>query len=129
MRGTVSTACLTLQAMVRDVWASGSTIAAICQATGVTKDQLIRLRKVLELPARHDRSQRAKPPRERDPTPREIAKRSAEIRAKWDERTEQLRCHYKVQQFNVPVIRLEDSGLPPEFRDKLGGVSDLLEDG
>ena len=41
MRGTVSTACLTLQAMVRDVWASGSTIAAICQATGVTKDQLI----------------------------------------------------------------------------------------
>ena len=128
MRGTVSTACLTLQSMVTDVWASGSTIASICQATGITKDQLIRLRKTLGLPPRNDCSKRAKPPRHRDPTPNEIAKRSAEIRATWDARTEQLRSHFKVQPFSVPVIRLEDSGLPPEFRDKLGGVSDLLEE-
>jgi hypothetical protein len=41
---------------------------------------LIRLRGVLDLPLRLDRSKRAKPPRHRDPTPEEIAAACAEIR-------------------------------------------------
>jgi hypothetical protein len=82
MPGTVSTACKAFQATLRSVWASGSTYSEMTLFLGVTKDQLFRLRDKLQLPLRLDRSQRKKPPRQRDPTPREIAKACAEIRAK-----------------------------------------------
>ena len=82
MPGTVSTACKTFQATLRSVWASGSTYSEMTLFLGVTKDQLFRLRDRLQLPLRLDRSKRKKPPRQRDPTPREIAKACAEIRAK-----------------------------------------------
>lgn len=49
---------------------------------GISRDQIIRLRDRLSLPLRLDRSQRKKGPRHGDPTPDEIAKRCAEIRAK-----------------------------------------------
>jgi len=80
MAGTVSTASKQFQAALRDVWASGSAMADITAYLGITKDQLIRLRGVLKLPLRLDRSKRAKPPRHRDPTPEEIAAACAEIR-------------------------------------------------
>jgi|APCry1669188879_1035177.scaffolds.fasta_scaffold44844_2 hypothetical protein len=82
MKGTVSTACHQLQQSLRSCWASGSTIADIVDFLGITKDQVIRLRGVLALPLRLDRSKRAKPPRHRDPTPGEIARACAELRAK-----------------------------------------------
>jgi len=82
MRGTVSTACQQLQESLKSCWASGSTIADIVGFLGITKDQVIRLRGVLELPLRLDRAKRAKPPRHRDPTPEEIARSCAELRAK-----------------------------------------------
>jgi hypothetical protein len=82
MPGTVSTACKQFQTALRDVWASGSAMADITAFLGITKDQLIRLRGVLELPLRLDRSKRAKPPRYKDPTPQEIAAACAEIRRK-----------------------------------------------
>jgi hypothetical protein len=82
MPSTVSTACSKFQATLRSVWASGSAMADITAYLGITKDQLIRLRGVLELPLRLDRSKRCKPPRHRDPTPAEIAAACAEIRRK-----------------------------------------------
>lgn len=82
MPGTVSTACKTLQAALRRVWSSGSTYAEITFALGVTRDQVIRLRDRLNLPLRLDRSLRKKGPRHADPTPDEIAKACAEIRAR-----------------------------------------------
>ena len=82
MPGTVSTACKAFQASLRHVWASGSTYTEMTLFLGVTKDQLFRLRDRLKLPLRLDRSKRQKPPRQRDPTPEEIAQRCAEIRSK-----------------------------------------------
>jgi len=82
MPGTVSTACKTFQATLRRVWASGSTYSEMTLFLSVSKDQLFRLRDRLTLPLRLDRSKRKKPPRQRDPTPQEIAARCAEIRAR-----------------------------------------------
>jgi len=81
MRRTVSTACSTFQATLRHVWASGSTYAEMTAFLGVTRDQIIRLRDRLPLPLRLDRSKRKKGPRHGDPTPEEIRRRCAEIRA------------------------------------------------
>ena len=82
MPGTVSTASRQFQHTLREVWASGSAMADITAFLGITKDQLIRLRGVLELPLRLDRSKRVKPPRHKDPTPEAIAAACAEIRRK-----------------------------------------------
>ena len=59
-------------------WESPMPMAAICTHHSITKDQLIRLRDFHELPKRHDRSRRYKPPR--DPGPddaEELASRSS----------------------------------------------------
>ncbi len=82
MPGTASTACKQFQQSLRNVWASGSAMADITAFLGITKDQLIRLRGVLDLPLRLDRSKRVKPPRYKDPSPAEIAAACAEIRRK-----------------------------------------------
>lgn len=123
-------------------WASGLPIVRLCERYTITKDQFVRLRDVWELPHRDDRSKRYKPPREKPPPPAEeaasqaglglaptIAARAAVVQEKWDARTRELRAVIKFHAFAVPVINLEDSGLPKSMRDKLGGVSDLLEDG
>jgi hypothetical protein len=80
--GTVSTACQTLQATLRSIWATGSTYAEMTMFLGVSRDQITRLRDRLGLPVRHDRSQRKKGKRHADPTPQEIAARAAEMRAR-----------------------------------------------
>lgn len=80
--GTVSTACQTLQATLRQIWATGSTYAEMTMFLGVSRDQITRLRDRLGLPVRHDRSKRKKGKRHADPTPKEIFARTAEMRAK-----------------------------------------------
>ena len=80
--GTVSTACQTLQATLKSIWATGSTYAEMTMFLGVSRDQITRLRDRLGLPVRHDRSQRKKGKRHADPTPEEISARAAEMRAK-----------------------------------------------
>ena len=80
--GTVSTACQTLQATLRSIWASGSTYSEMTLFLGVSKDQLFRLRDRLELPLRLDRAKRQKPARQKDPTPHELAQRCREARAR-----------------------------------------------
>jgi len=82
MRRTVSTACKSFQALLTNVWASGSTYAEMTSFLGVSRDQIIRLRDRLHLPLRLDRSKRKKGPRHGDPTPAEIRQRCAVLRAK-----------------------------------------------
>ena len=65
-------------AVLRIQWDSQIPMAAICTHWTISKDQLVRLRDVLPLPKRMDRSLRYKPPR--DPGPddaEELASRSS----------------------------------------------------
>lgn len=86
-------------------WDSHSAMAAICTHWSITKDQLIRLKSVVPLAPRHDRRLRFKPKRSeyRDPTPQEIVERSAEVRLRWDARTEHERRVVKAQPFQLRV--------------------------
>ena len=59
-------------AVLRVQWDSQMPMAAICTHWTIAKDQLIRLRDVFELPKRHDRSLRYKPPRPGKIPPEEI---------------------------------------------------------
>lgn len=107
--GTVSTACQTLQATLRSIWATGSTYAEMTMFLGVSRDQITRLRDRLGLPVRHDRSQRKKGKRHADPTPKEIAARAAEMRAKHmaNRRAEPPRTYRTVTE--TVIFRIERS--------------------
>jgi hypothetical protein len=87
---STNTAAATVQTLIREVWASGSTIAQLTEFVGITKDQFIRLRAVLELPLRLDRSKRAKPPPQRLSW-KTVEARKREIQAGWDAETEYQR--------------------------------------
>ena len=108
MRRTVSTACKSFQALLQNVWASGSTYAEMTSFLGVSRDQIIRLRDHWHLSKRLDRSLRYKPRRQRDPTPREIAQACREIQAGWDDRTREDRCVYKRQPVQLRPIDMTD---------------------
>jgi len=115
-----NTATIDLQTL-RIQWASHSSMFSICTHWTITKDQLIRLKAVADLPPRHDRRFRFKPKRSemRDPTPTELEARKAAIRATWDEDTEQRRRGIKSEPYQMPEIELT-----PEAREyfyRLGG--------
>lgn len=90
MPGPTNTAASTTQALIREVWASGSTIAELTAFVGISKDQFIRLRAVLDLPLRLDRAKRAKPPPQKLSW-QTIEARKREVQAKWDADTEYAR--------------------------------------
>jgi hypothetical protein len=95
---------------LRVQWASHSSMAAIASYWTITKDQLVRLRDVHDLPRRHDRRLRFKPDRRefRDPSPQEIAQRCKEVQATWDDATEFARRVQKgLRPFQLRVIPLE----------------------
>lgn len=94
-------------ATLRIQWDSHSSMAAICTHWTISKDQLIRLRDVLPLPKRHDRSLRFKPKRAGnvDPTEDEIWNRLVfKIQAGWDEQTELNRRVTKPVEFRTPRV-------------------------
>jgi len=95
---------------LRVQWAAHSSMAAICSHWTITKDQLIRLKAVAELPPRHDRRFRFKPKRSevRDPTPREIVQACKEIQARWDDRTRHERSVIKTQSYTLRFLPLPD---------------------
>jgi hypothetical protein len=95
---------------LRVQWASHSSMFAICTHWTITKDQLIRLKTVAELPPRHDRRFRFKPKRSdtRDPTPEELIERAAAVRATWDDETEMRRRGVKPEAFHVREIAIPD---------------------
>lgn len=85
-------------AVLRIQWDSQIPMAAICTHWTISKDQLVRLRDVLPLPKRMDRSLRYKPPRDPGPNDAEelasksslslapqIAERVTSVQAMWSE--------------------------------------------
>jgi hypothetical protein len=104
-----STATIDFQTL-RIQWASHSSMFAICTHWTITKDQLIRLKTVANLPPRHDRRLRFKPKRSetRDPTPKELLERAAAIRATWDDETEMRRRGMKPEAFQVREVVVPD---------------------
>jgi hypothetical protein len=96
-------------------------IADLCTRFTITKDQVLRLRDVWNLPLRNDRRLRFKPTRgeSRDPTPSEIRKACLEIQSRWDDRTRGERQVTKPRQFVLKRIELTN-----DAREALEGFSD-----
>jgi hypothetical protein len=87
---------------------------ALCERYTITRDQVVRLRDVWQLPLRNDRRLRWKPKRSemRDPTPREILQACKEIQQRWDERTREDRAVTKTQHVTLRRIDTSDLELP-----------------
>jgi len=117
MRG--NTTAIDVQ-VLRMQWDSHSSMASICTFWTVSRDQLIRLRDVYELPKRHDRRARKKPAREPGPSRAEqrasmatldlapkVAKRAAMVQATWSDDTRKARFWQKPQLFVVPAAGMD----------------------
>jgi hypothetical protein len=89
---------------LRMQWNADVPMVAICTHWTITKDQLIRLRDVLPLEKRHDRSRRFKPRHDRGPSPEEeeasrsslalapeIAARTTCVQVMWSHETRMAR--------------------------------------
>ena len=95
-------------------WLDHAPIVQLCERYSITKDQVIRLRDCWALPLRHDRKLRARPERQRDPSPAEIEAACLRIQATWDERTRELRAVYKTQHAGLRQVSLNDVEMPQE---------------
>lgn len=113
-----NTATINVSAFRAD-WAAHIPMRALCVRWTITRDQVIRLKHVWHLPPRHDRRLRAKPVRQPDPTPDEIAAYCREIQMGWDDQTREDRCMFKTQHVHMRRIELTD-----EARDALGDFPD-----
>ena len=78
-------------------WCDHTPIVQLCEIYSVTKDQVIRLRDVWQLPLRNDRRLRSKPERQRDPSQAEIQQACLRIQSTWDDRTREARCVHKTE--------------------------------
>jgi hypothetical protein len=105
MRGNTATISLTA---FRADWMTHIPMRALCERWTISRDQVIRLAEVWELPRRHDRKLRARQVRQRDPTPREIARLSREIQATWSEDTREDRKVTKTQHVTLHRLELSD---------------------
>ena len=108
-------------ATLRVQWDSHSSMASICSFWTISRDQLIRLRDVLPLPKRHDRSLRFKPKRSdrADPSEDEIWNKLVfRIQATWTEEQELARRVTKPQAFSLRVVET-----PDDVRDFLDDVN------
>lgn len=105
MRG--NTATISLTAFHAD-WMTHIPMRALCERWTISRDQVIRLAEVWDLPRRHDRKLRARQIRQRDPTPREIARMSKEIQATWSEDTREDRRVVKTQPVTLHRLELSD---------------------
>ena len=105
MRGNTATISLTA---FRADWLTHIPMRALCERYTISRDQVIRLAVVWELPRRHDRRLRQKPKRVPDPTPREIAQACREIQATWSMEVREDRCVYKRQPVSLRRVELTD---------------------
>ena len=114
------TATISIESFAAD-WATHMPIADLCTRFTITKDQVLRLRDVWNLPLRNDRRLRFKPAKgeSRDPTPGEIRKACLEIQSRWDDRTRGERQVIKARQFVLKRIELTN-----DAREALEGFSD-----
>lgn len=118
-RGVTATISITA---FRADWLTHMPMRALCDRYTITRDQVIRLKHVWSLPPRHDRRLRAKPARQPDPTPREIAQACREIQATWSAEVREERCVYK--RAPVSLMRIE---MTDEARQALEELSDGAE--
>jgi hypothetical protein len=85
-------------------WHANLMIVQICDRHTLTKDQVVRLRVLWQLPPRIDRAARARPTRYVDPTPEELAERTRAVRETWTADTEHRRRVSKSADYTVPEI-------------------------
>jgi hypothetical protein len=102
-----NTATISVQAFRAD-WLTHMPMRALCERWTISRDQVIRLKHVWHLPPRHDRRLRAKPARQPDPTPREIAQACREIQAAWTEETREDRRVTKTAFVSLKRIEMTD---------------------
>jgi hypothetical protein len=121
MRG--NTATISLTAFQAD-WATHMPMRALCERWTISRDQVIRLAVVWELPRRHDRKLRAKPARQRDPTTTEIRDICLQIQATWSDEMREDRRVIKTNHVSLKRIPLDQ-----ETRDAADydGDADLWE--
>ena len=106
MRGITST--ISVAAFHAD-WMTHMPMRALCERWTISRDQVIRLAVVWELPRRHDRKLRAKPLRQRDPTTTEIQQACMRIQATWSKDVEEERRVVKSQAFSMKRIPLDSA--------------------
>lgn len=103
MRGNTATISLTA---FRADWMTHMPMRDLCIRYTVSRDQVVRLKHVWNLPPRHDRRLRAKPARQRDPTQAEIRRACASIQATWSEDVREDRRVTKTARFRLQRIEL-----------------------
>lgn len=100
------TATISVESFRAD-WCDHTPIVQLCEMYSITKDQVIRLRDVWQLPLRNDRKLRSKPERQRDPSPDEIQAACQRIQATWDDRTRESRAAHKVQHVVLRTVSVD----------------------
>ena len=124
MRGITST--ISVAAFHAD-WMTHMPMRALCERWTISRDQVIRLAVVWELPRRHDRKLRAKPVRQRDPTTTEIRQACIRIQATWSKDVEEDRRVEKSQAFSMKRIPL-DSATRSHIDVEYNGDCDVWEE-
>jgi len=124
MRGITST--ISVAAFHAD-WMTHMPMRALCERWTISRDQVIRLAVVWELPRRHDRKLRAKPVRQRDPTTTEIQQACIRIQAMWSKDVEEERRVVKSQAFSMKRIPL-DSATRSQIDVEYNGDCDVWEE-
>jgi hypothetical protein len=124
MRGITST--ISVAAFHAD-WMTHMPMRALCERWTISRDQVIRLAVVWEVPRRHDRKLRAKPLRQRDPTTTEIQQACIRIQATWSKDVEEERRVVKSQAFSMKRIPL-DSATRSHIDVEYNGDCDVWEE-
>jgi hypothetical protein len=101
------TATISLQSFSCD-WLAHLPMRDLCQRYTITRDQVVRLAVVWELPRRHDRRLRARVERQRDPTPAEIRAECVRIQATWSEDVRESRRVTKTHGWSMPIVETSD---------------------
>ena len=97
------TATISVTAFKAD-WLTHMPMRALCERWTVTRDQVIRLKHVWQLPP--DRRLRAKPVRQPDPTPSQIKAACIRIQSQWTEDVREDRRVTKTEPVSLKRVEL-----------------------
>lgn len=114
MAGTTATISLTA---FRADWLTHMPMRAMCERYTISRDQVIRLKHVWDLPPRHDRRFRQKPGKQADPTPAQIKAACLLLQSKWDEKTREDRRVQKTQHVTLRIVPIYGEENHPELAD------------
>jgi hypothetical protein len=98
---------------------------ALCERWTISRDQVIRLADVWQVPRRYDRKLRAKPVRQRDPTTTEIRDACLQIQATWSDDTREDRRVTKTRHVSIQRIPMDHE--TKEAAGYEGNLADLWE--